>query len=117
MVAGSDAILKTVFFDSGSAEIKKESEEVLKNLAAIMKDYPTMIVEISGHTDNEGDDKANLKLSESRAKNVVDYMIASGVSKEQLTYKGYGETKPLLPNTTSENRMKNRRIEFRVNSK
>jgi len=117
METGSDVVLTNIFFDSGSPEIKKESEPVLKDLAKIMTDNPTLTIEISGHTDNEGDDKLNLKLSENRAKNVVEFMIAQGISKERLSYKGYGETKPLFPNNTPENRMKNRRIEFKVNSK
>ncbi len=114
---GDDIVLNNIFFDSGLADIKKESEITLVSLANIMKNYPALTIEISGHTDNEGEDAFNLKLSEDRAKNVVAFMIANGISKERLTYKGFGETRPLVPNDTPANRMKNRRIEFKVLSK
>ncbi|MDQ3049476.1 MAG: OmpA family protein, partial [Bacteroidota bacterium] len=87
------------------------------SLANIMKNYPGLNIEISGHTDNEGEDTFNLKLSEDRAKNVVTFMIANGINKDRLSYKGFGETRPLVTNDTSANRMKNRRIEFKVLSK
>jgi outer membrane protein OmpA-like peptidoglycan-associated protein len=83
----------------------------------LMNDYPTLFVEISGHTDTDGKDDYNLKLSENRAKSVVDYLISKGVDPKRLSYKGYGETRPIAPNNTAEGKSKNRRIEFRINSR
>jgi outer membrane protein OmpA-like peptidoglycan-associated protein len=80
----------------------------------VLKSYPDLTVEISGHTDNEGDDASNLVLSENRAKNVVDFVVSKGISKIRLTYHGFGETRPLVENTTAANKMKNRRIEFKI---
>ncbi len=115
--AGSDVVLSNIFFNTGSAEIRKESEQTLNSLVEILKNYPSLTVEISGHTDNEGDDTSNLLLSENRAKNVVNYLVSKGIDKNRLTYRGFGELRPLVENTSAANKMKNRRIEFRINSK
>lgn len=112
--AGTDIVLNNIFFDSGKDEIKKESEATLFNLIKIMTSNPKIKIEISGHTDNEGEDEFNLKLSGNRAKNVAAFLISNGISESRLSYAGYGETKPLFANDTPENRMKNRRIEFRI---
>ena len=115
--AGSDVVLNNIFFNTGSADIRKDSEATLNSLVNILKNYPSLTVEISGHTDNEGDDASNLVLSENRAKNVVDFIVTKGIDKNRLSYRGFGETRPLVENTTAANKMKNRRIEFRINSK
>ncbi len=115
--AGNDMVLNNIFFDSGKDEIKNESEASLMSLVKVMKSYPDMKVEISGHTDNEGEDSFNLNLSENRAKNVAGFIISNGINESRLKYSGYGETKPRFPNDTPENRMKNRRIEFKITSK
>jgi outer membrane protein OmpA-like peptidoglycan-associated protein len=79
-----------------------------------MEKNPGLKIEIGGHTDNTGGDEKNRLLSENRAKNVYDYLIAKGVAEDRLTYKGYGSTKPVAPNTTPEGKAKNRRTEFIV---
>jgi OmpA-OmpF porin, OOP family len=71
-----------------------------------------MSIEISGHTDNIGVDAANLKLSDDRAKSVVEYLTGKGVATSRFSAKGYGETKPVVTNDTEEGRALNRRVEF-----
>ena len=73
-----------------------------------------MKVEVSGHTDTTGSSNANQALSVARAQSVASYLVAHGVAQARITATGYGDTKPVGPNTTEEGRAKNRRIEFRV---
>jgi outer membrane protein OmpA-like peptidoglycan-associated protein len=67
---------------------------------------------IQGHTDNEGDPQKNLVLSEKRAEGVKDYLVSQGIDKNRLEAKGYGQTQPKVPNTSAENKAKNRRTDF-----
>ncbi len=105
-------ILKNVFFDTGSANLRSESFSELGKLKQLLLDYPTMEIEISGHTDNVGTDDANQKLSEDRAHAVYDYLIGHGIQKTRLAYKGFGESQPIGTNETEEGRQVNRRTEF-----
>lgn len=73
--------------------------------------------EISGHTDNVGSYRANQRLSEARAKSVVDYLVNQGIDSGRLEYKGYSFTQPVADNNTEEGRAQNRRVEFKVLSK
>ena len=92
----------------------------LAKLYNLLKKYPKMVVEISGHTDSKGNDEYNLILSDQRAKAVVDYLISKNISKNQMVAKGYGETQPMGSNTNSDgsdnpaNRQLNRRCELKV---
>jgi outer membrane protein OmpA-like peptidoglycan-associated protein len=83
-------------------------------LFSILEENSTIKIEVGGHTDSDGDDVHNQKLSENRAKSVVDYLLNKGISKERLSHKGYGETKPVAPNDTPQNKAKNRRTEVKV---
>lgn len=108
-------ILEKVFFATGKASIKKRSFGLLNQVAAVLKAYPKMTkIRVEGHTDDRGKDQANLKLSEARAKSVVDYLVGQGVAAERLVSKGYGETKPIEPNKTRAGRGANRRVEFTI---
>jgi len=117
---GTVEVLDNVYFAFNKAIVLEESFEALNKLAQMLKDNPTVSVEISGHTDSKGDDKYNQKLSQARAKSVVDYLISQGIEKARLVAVGYGEAKPVAPNTNSdgtdnpEGREKNRRTEFKV---
>jgi len=71
-------------------------------------------VEISGHTDSDGNPDANMGLSQARAQAVFNYLISNGISGDQITFKGYGDTQPAAPNDTPENKQKNRRVDFEV---
>ena len=109
--------LKNVFFEMDKYDLKPESKAELNKLVSFLNTNPKIKIELSGHTDNTGEKKYNQILSNNRAKSVYDYLVASGISKERLTYKGYGDTKLKVPNDNAENRAKNRRTEFKVTAK
>jgi outer membrane protein OmpA-like peptidoglycan-associated protein len=105
-------VLNNIFFDTDKFDLKPESKEELAIVVDLMKTNAGMVIEISGHTDNQGAADYNLKLSESRAKSVVSYLVAAGVPAARLKFKGYGDSKPSAANDTEEGRAKNRRIEL-----
>jgi outer membrane protein OmpA-like peptidoglycan-associated protein len=107
-------VLKNIFFDSKMFELKPESTTELDKVVQLLKDNPTLKIEISGHTDNVGKADDNLKLSDNRAQSVVKYLITKGIKPERLLFKGYGASKPVAPNTSEEGRAKNRRTELKV---
>ncbi len=115
---GSITELKNVFFDVNKWDLKPESKAELDKLVAFLKQNPSIKIELSGHTDNSGDKKFNQTLSTNRAKAVYDYLIKEGgIIPSRLTYKGYADTKPKVPNDSPENKAKNRRTEFKIISK
>ncbi len=114
---GEKIVLNNIFYDFDRATLRPESVEELNRLVKLMKDIPTLKIEISSHTDNVGSDEYNMELSEARAESVVTYLIKSGIHKDRLVAKGYGETDPIATNTTDEGRQMNRRTEFKVLSK
>jgi len=111
---GEKIILKNIFFETNSFELKNTSIAELGKLIQFMKDNATVRVEIGGHTDNVGSDSFNLGLSENRAKAVVDYIVKNGIEGSRLNYKGYGKSKPVADNNTEEGRSKNRRTECMI---
>lgn len=113
---GAVVELKNVFFETGKYDLRPESKAELNKLVAWMKANPKVKIELSGHTDNVGDKKSNMTLSNNRAKAVYDYLVANGVDASRMTYKGYGDTKPKVKNDTPENRQLNRRVEMKVTS-
>jgi outer membrane protein OmpA-like peptidoglycan-associated protein/tetratricopeptide (TPR) repeat protein len=114
IVGGESVVLNNVFFEVNKADLKPESKIELDKVFALLNDNKTVNLEISGHTDNSGDKISNQKLSENRAKAVVSYLTAKGIDASRLVAKGYGETQPVMPNTTPENKAKNRRTEMKV---
>jgi OmpA-OmpF porin, OOP family len=103
-------------FERASDVIDKASRPTLKTLATIANDCPNALIEIEGHTDSEGTPERNKNLSERRSQSVLDFLVNAGVSSDRIKAVGYGETRPVAPNDTAENRAKNRRIEFSVSS-
>jgi outer membrane protein OmpA-like peptidoglycan-associated protein len=101
-------------FKRGRADIDHRSYATLNRLASIAKSCPYFKIEIEGHTDAEGTPKRNQRLSDRRANAVMTFLIRAGVDATQLEPIGYGESRPIVPNNTAENRAKNRRIEFTV---
>ena len=99
-------------FDVNKAIIKPESMGTLNGIVQIMKDNPDIKFEVGGHTDSDGDDASNMKLSQSRADAVRNQLINMGIVASRLTAKGYGESKPIAENTTFEGKANNRRVEF-----
>ena len=107
-------ILRNVFFDTGSAELRPESFTELNKLKTFLDDNPTIRIQLNGHTDNVGSDTDNLTLSDNRAKSVFTYLVENGIDKTRMTYKGYGETSPIDSNETDAGRQANRRTEFMI---
>lgn len=120
---GTVEVLDNVYYEFNKAYLLDESKPALDKLLRILNQNPTMVIEIGGHTDNLGTNAYNQRLSEARAKSVVDYLIENGIERSRLVAKGYGETQPVAPNQNAdgsdnpEGREKNRRTEFKVLSK
>jgi len=104
-------------FDTGKATLQSSSQEQLNNVAAILKAYPNVHAKIGGYTDNVGSAAANKKLSDARAKNVMDALAAAGIDQSRLESEGYGPEHPVTSNSTEEGRAQNRRIALRVTQK
>ncbi len=111
---GKAVKLDNIFFETGSAKLKEESFPELNRVIIFMLDNPKAKIEISGHTDSQGSEALNQKLSENRAKSVVNHILLSGVPKDNIIYKGYGELMPVATNATRAGRALNRRVEFKV---
>ena len=111
---GTTIVLRNVFFDVDKATLRKESEDELERLEKILKLNPGIKIEISGHTDSDGSDEHNLKLSDARAKAVVDYLVGKGLDQNMFKWVGYGESKPQVANDTPENKQLNRRTEIKI---
>lgn len=114
---GNKVILNNIFFDTNKFDLKPESIAELQKLVEFLTVNPTVHIEISGHTDNVGNDQINQTLSENRAKSVYQYLIANKVDASRLVYKGYGKTQPIAPNDNEDSRSKNRRTEFKIIAK
>ncbi len=111
---GNSVVLKNIFFDFDQSKIRSESINELNSLVKLLKDNPKIKVEISSHTDNIGSEDYNQKLSESRCKAVIDYVISKGIIANRLIPKGYGESKAIDSNDTELGRQNNRRTEFKI---
>lgn len=113
---GRIVILDKVFFETAKAIIKPESFPLLDEVAATLRTNPQILkVEVGGHTDSDGNDAANQKLSQARAEAVLDYLAVKGkVDASRLVAKGYGETTPISTNKTSAGKATNRRVEFLI---
>jgi outer membrane protein OmpA-like peptidoglycan-associated protein len=114
IVTGEKVILKNIFFETNSFDLKSESTVELNKMISFLKLNPKVSMEISGFTDNVGDVKSNQILSEKRAKSVYDFLIKGGIDSNRLTFKGYGETNPVAGNDNEEGRSQNRRTEFAI---
>lgn len=111
---GQNVVLNNVFYDVNSYELRNESLVELDKLYEFLNANQTVKIEIGGHTDNTGNANDNKKLSENRAKSVMDYLIKKGISADRLSFKGYGSSKPIAGNENEEGRQKNRRTEYRI---
>lgn len=113
-------VMDNIYFAFNKADILPESYDAIDNqIVAMMNKYSTMVIEIGGHTDSQGKDDYNLKLSKARAESVKKYLVSKGIAADRIETQGYGETKPIAPNTINgkdnpEGRKKNRRTEFKV---
>jgi outer membrane protein OmpA-like peptidoglycan-associated protein/tetratricopeptide (TPR) repeat protein len=111
---GTKVVLENIYFQTGKAVLRPESNNALDQVVRFLQNNPGMKLEISGHTDNTGTLRINQKLSRDRAKSVVNYLVGRGIPETMLVYEGYADSQPVAPNDTAEGREKNRRVEFKV---
>jgi outer membrane protein OmpA-like peptidoglycan-associated protein len=104
--------LNNLFFDFGKHDLKPASFSELKRLIGLLREQPSLTIQLTGHTDNVGDDPSNMRLSEERVTEVKNFLVKQGVDANRLQARGYGETKPIADNKTEEGRQINRRVEF-----
>jgi outer membrane protein OmpA-like peptidoglycan-associated protein len=109
---GSVVNLDNVNFYRGTPDLIESSYKQLQIIAQLMIDNPNMEIELSGHTDNQGNSKLNLKLSQDRVDKVKEYLILNGISAVRISGRGYGGTQPIASNASEETRKFNRRVEF-----
>jgi outer membrane protein OmpA-like peptidoglycan-associated protein len=108
-------ITEKILFASNKSTIDKRSFGLLDDIAKVLAKYPGVKkIQVEGHTDSDGKDDANLKLSQDRVDAVVKYLVGKGVAAERLVAKGFGETKPVGDNATKEGKEANRRVEFQI---
>jgi outer membrane protein OmpA-like peptidoglycan-associated protein len=104
----------TINFARANADLTTDSAQTLRDLAQIANECPSFKIQIEGHTDSEGTDERNQRLSDRRARAVADFLAQNGVDPRRMTTVGYGATRPIADNSTAAGRAKNRRIEFTV---
>jgi OOP family OmpA-OmpF porin len=115
--AGVSVTLTNIFFEFASAKLEKESFFELDRLIEIMQKNPNMAIEMQGHTDNVGSAESNLRLSQNRADAVRDYIVSKGIPLNRVFSVGFGESRPISSNETTEGQAKNRRVEFVITRK
>ncbi|GAB4026216.1 OmpA family protein [Spirosoma koreense] len=108
-------VLENIYYDLDKYNIRPDAAEELDKLVTILKDNPTLKIELGSHTDARASDAYNQKLSQNRAKSAVEYIVSKGIAADRLTYKGYGETQLIVKNAkTEEEHQRNRRTEFKI---
>ena len=105
---------KTILFNSGKASFQKQTIPVLEAMTAILKEYPTANFSLEGHTDSDGSEALNQKLSEERAAAVKNFLVENGIAADRLSSKGFGESMPVDSNKTSKGKANNRRVEVKL---
>lgn len=112
--AGEVYVIKRIYFEFDSTRLLPESYPALDSLVHVLNLYPDIDIRIQGHTDSIGTDQYNLALSDGRSQAVYRYLIDQGIAVGRLSFVGYGESKPVAANGTTEGRQRNRRVEFKV---
>jgi outer membrane protein OmpA-like peptidoglycan-associated protein/tetratricopeptide (TPR) repeat protein len=111
---GKKVVLNNILFETGKAILTPGSFTELNRLLNIMKENENMKIEISGHTDKTGSEPLNFKLSENRAKAVLDFLVQNGINQARIESRGFGSLQPITENATPQGRAKNRRVEFKI---
>jgi OOP family OmpA-OmpF porin len=111
---GAVVRLNNVYFDFDKWDLRPESFVELDRVIKMLNENPAVEIEMSAHTDSRGSDEYNIKLSDNRSRSVVNYILSKGIPSSRIISQGYGETKPVVPNDTDENRQLNRRVEFTI---
>jgi outer membrane protein OmpA-like peptidoglycan-associated protein len=114
---GQTVKMNNIFFPQSKYYLNTSSYPELLRLIRILKDYPTVEIKLSGHTDNQGDPALNLKLSQDRVNEVKKYLVSHGINGGRITTEGFGGTKPVASNDQEDTRSKNRRVEFTITKK
>jgi len=107
-------IIESVYFKTDRAEIEPRSFELLDKVAAVLTSHAKLTTQVEGHTDSQGDDAYNKKLSQRRAEAVVAYLVKQAIARFRITARGFGEEKPIADNNTAEGRAQNRRVVFTI---
>ena len=107
--------LRNIQFEHNSSLLIPSSYAELDKLVKLMQDNPSMCIELSAHTDDVGSEQYNLRLSQQRGESARKYLVRQGIEAKRIIAKGYGKSKPLVPNDSDANRAKNRRVEFIIN--
>ncbi len=107
-------VVQGIFFDQGKATIRKQSTPTLDGTVNVLKEFPSISLEISGHTSSEGDAALNQRLSQDRADAVKQWLVQKGIAPERIQTRGAGSAEPIADNKTAAGKVKNRRIEFKV---
>ena len=111
---GETVRLNNLIFPQGKAVIDPKSFNELDEVAQMMKENTRMVIQLEGHTDNQGSAKANMELSENRVEAVKKYLVSKGIAKDRVKTKAYGGTQPIANEMTQEARAMNRRVEMRI---
>jgi outer membrane protein OmpA-like peptidoglycan-associated protein len=106
--------INNLFFDLAKYSLRNESKSELNRLVSLLKKNSDIKIEVIGHTDSQGNKGSNQKLSENRAKSVLDYLVANGISSKRISSKGKGSSSPVESNDTEKGRQINRRVEFKI---
>ncbi|ULQ54826.1 OmpA family protein [Flavihumibacter fluvii] len=114
ITANATVVLKNIFFETNSISLGTNSQVELDQLVHLLKENPTLQIQINGYTDNVGKAADNLKLSNGRAQSVVNYLGKNGIDPKRLRFQGFGATQPIADNSTEEGRARNRRTELKV---
>jgi outer membrane protein OmpA-like peptidoglycan-associated protein len=107
-------LIESVYFKLDSAIIEKRSYALLDNVAAVITSHPALVIQVEGHTDNQGNAAYNIELSQRRAQAVVDHVVAKGAPRAQVRARSFGQTQPIADNRTKEGRAQNRRVVFTI---
>lgn len=116
---GKEFVIENIYYDLDKYNIRPDAATELDKIVKLMKEYPTMVIELGSHTDSRAPDAYNMTLSENRAKSAMAYIVKRGISKDRMTWKGYGETKLVngcdnKAKCTEDEHQKNRRTTFKV---
>ena len=107
-------ISQKIYFETAKTIIKPVSYGILNEVAQVLKDYPNLSIRVEGHTDSDGNDAYNMTLSQGRAETVMTYLTQQGIQANRLPAQGFGESRPIDTNKTSEGKANNRRVEFMI---
>ncbi len=111
---GGSIVLDQLTFAQGKAVISPESFPSLDEVVVMLKERPTIVIQLEGHTDNQGNEKKNVELSQDRVDNVKKYLVSKGIAKDRIRTRAFGGSQPLVQGNSMEARAKNRRVEMRI---